>query len=693
MSSILRSKGLHDINLKHHFTPNQIKSQLTNFEHSKKSSRESYISKNLKKSYEKCLDDEDEFSRARRRLMKKSNKDIQLRFIEAFPPKSPSQKRRINKLIKQSSRILAATESVALTEKKNRSIRPKSAPSNKLGKSLSYSRPFSAVVSPNKKRLKYDYDLDGRKHPRRKKRADKLEELGTPDNDVTSITSSLHSTSTADVCFVPRTGKWELHRKIKKPKLKNEEIKQAWIPHPPVTPKVSKESSIAEDAAECIYELEIKSKFGASRENFTVSFYGDANNKVLSKSFEITETMQRVFEMSYTDHVAFYGTDVGSLSKISIHHYSNGNWDIDEIMIRKSNEVFRFHCRTSFPPTYSADTLNRTYLIVNMQKKIVDSNENSQESQQESVSIHSEIKRPKTAFGRRYKESETENSSKTSKVVLPPLEVRAIVASNENGSSTKSPTSPSSKASDLKSSTKEPKTPLKSVKLEKLDLKSSISSQNNEGSEKVTDNVSLSEKDSNKNSSNSNIDPLPTYSIDETTKPSLKKEVAADVSENSKSLQSHQELDVEQSKEKSKNKSSKEDSSLSVNESEKTLLSSKIEKESSKSSTSESSCTNKTFSKRSKELTNSESSKATNKSSTSLSKRSSTSSESTSQSESSTNSSLETSLSSKTTQNIVTKLSKNSFENEKNLGVQNESSDDESTTVRNEESLKVSSKG
>lgn len=63
--------------------------------------------------------------------------------------------------------------------------------------------------------------------------------------------------------------------------------------------QVSKESSIAEDAAECIYELEIKSKFGASRENFTVSFYGDANNKVLSKSFEITETMQRMFEMSY----------------------------------------------------------------------------------------------------------------------------------------------------------------------------------------------------------------------------------------------------------------------------------------------------------------------------------------------------------------------------------------------------------
>ena len=61
--------------------------------------------------------------------------------------------------------------------------------------------------------------------------------------------------------------------------------------------QVSKESSIAEDAAECIYELEIKSKFGASRENFTVSFYGD--DKVLSKSFEITETMQRMFEMSY----------------------------------------------------------------------------------------------------------------------------------------------------------------------------------------------------------------------------------------------------------------------------------------------------------------------------------------------------------------------------------------------------------
>jgi len=148
--------------------------------------------------------------------MKKSNKDLQIRFKEAFPPKSPAQKRRINKLIKQSSRILAATESVALTEKKNRNIRPKSAPAVKAGNKLSKSRPFSAVVSPNKKRLKFDYDLNGRKHPRRKKKTEKnrFEELGTPDNDVTSITSSLHSTSTADVCFVPRTGKWELHRKM-----------------------------------------------------------------------------------------------------------------------------------------------------------------------------------------------------------------------------------------------------------------------------------------------------------------------------------------------------------------------------------------------------------------------------------------------------------------------------------------------
>merc|ERR1719354_116900 len=475
----------------------------------------------------------------------------------------------------------------------------------------------------------------------------------------------------------------------------NEEIKQAWIPHPPETPKVSKESSIAEDAAECIYELEIKSKFGASRGNFTVSFYGDDINKVLNKSFEITETMQRMFTMSYTDHVAFYGVDVGSLNKISIHHYSNGDWEIDEIMIRKLNEVFRFHCRTSFPPTYSADTLNRTYLIVNMQKKtVVDSNENSmRQSEQDSVSVHSEIKRPKTAFGNRYQESETENSLKSSKIVLPPLEVKPVIASNENGSSIKSLTILSSKASDLKLSTKEPKNPLKSVKLEKLDLKSNFLGQNTESSEKNNDNVLLSAKDSNKSSPNLKKDPLSITSVEEKTKTSLKNEVIAEVSENSKSLKNQS--DVEENEDKSNSNSSNEDSSLSISESEKTLLSTKLEKEPSKS-ISESSSIDKTFSNRSKELTFSESSKATKKRNNLSSKRSSTSSESTSQSEISSSTSLENSLISKTTQSTVTRLSENKLESEKNLAAENEnsykSSDEESTTIRNDESLKVSSK-
>merc|ERR1719354_777015 len=474
----------------------------------------------------------------------------------------------------------------------------------------------------------------------------------------------------------------------------NEEIKQAWIPHPPETPKVSKESSIAEDPAECIYELEIKSKFGASRGNFTVSFYGNDTNKVLNKSFEITETMQRMFAMSYTDHVAFYGLDVGSLNKISIHHYSNGDWEIDEIMIRKSNEVFRFHCRTSFPPTYSADTLNRTYLIVNMQKKIVDSNENSmRQSEQDSVSVHSEIKRPKTAFGNRYQESETENSLKSSKIVLPPLEVKPVIASNENGSSIKSPTSLSSKASDLKSSTNKLKNPLKSVKLEKLDLKSNFLSQDNKSSEKNNEYVLLSAKDSNKSSPNLKKDPLSITSVEEKTKTSLKNEVIADVSENSKSLKNQS--DVEQNEDKSNSNSSNEDSSLSISDSEKTLLSTKLEKKPSKS-TSESSSIDKTFSKRSKVLNISESSKATKKRNNLSSKRSSTSSESTSQSEINSSNSLENSLSSKTTQSTVTRLSENKLESEKNLAAENEnsykSSDEESTTIRNDESLKVSSK-
>ena len=47
-----------------------------------------------------------------------------------------------------------------------------------------------------------------------------------------------------------------------------------------------------------------------------------------------------------TDHVAFYGTDVGSLSKISIHHYSDG-WLISLSLLKCFYESLDFNYFTT----------------------------------------------------------------------------------------------------------------------------------------------------------------------------------------------------------------------------------------------------------------------------------------------------------------------------------------------------------
>merc|ERR1712183_932664 len=188
----------------------------------------------------------------------------------------------------------------------------------------------------------------------------------------------------------------------------------------------------------------------------------------------------------------------------------------------------------------------------------------------------------------------------------------------------------------------------------------------NKSSIKINDTVLSSAKNSDKSSLK---DTLSISSVEEKSKPNIKKEAKADVSENSKILDDHQNIDIEQRNEKSREISNKEDTSLSMNDSNKTLLSTKLQNNSSKNSESESSCTEKSCSEQSKELTESEVSEATNKSSTSSSKRSSTSSESTSRSKSYTSNSLENSLNSKTAQNTVTKLSQSSLKNDKNTAL------------------------
>merc|ERR1712183_704773 len=326
------------------------------------------------------------------------------------------------------------------------------------------------------------------------------------------------------------------------------------------------------------------------------------------------------------------------------------------------------------------------------------SNEISHSEHESTISIVSAIQRPKTAFGIRHQENETKILQKTSKLILPPLEVRSISAENENVPGIKTPTSSSSKLSDSKSKStiKKSEVPLQSMKLEKLDLKSN---KINKSSIKINHTVLSSAKNSDKSSLK---DTWAISSVEEKNKPNIKKEAKTDVSENSKILDDHRNIDIEQRNEKSREISNKEDTSLSMNDSNKTLLSTKLQNNSSKNSESESSCTEKSCSEQSKELTESEVSEATNKSPTSSSKISSTSSESTSRSKSYTSNSLENSLSSKTAQNTVTKLSKSSLKNDKNtalnlsLGGGNEnsysSSDEDSNTLKNKESSKLSSK-